>query len=239
MAINAGTVAAYLELDTGKFTSALKSAVNDLKSFGDSSIGIGQKMGNLGSAMVTVGSNLTKFVSVPIAGAGIAALKFSTDFNKSMANIATLIPGNTQRVAELKTGIQDLGIQTGKSTTDIADGVYQVISAFGDTADTLKITEINAKAAAAGMSTTTDSINLTSAVTKGYGDTSAEAVEKAADLAFEVVKLGQTSFPDLANSMGKVVPLSNQLGVSQEEMFNIFATGTGVNFCAVTRKLVA
>ena len=31
---------------------------------------------------------------VPLVGVGVAALKMSTDFNKSMANVATLIPGN-------------------------------------------------------------------------------------------------------------------------------------------------
>ena len=69
---------------------------------------------------------------------------------------------------------------------------------------------------------------MLSAVTKGYGDTSAEAVGKAADLAFETVKLGQTSFPELASSMGAVIPLASTLKVSQEELFGAMATLTGV-----------
>ena len=55
--------------------------------------------------------------------------------------------------------------------------------------------EINAKAARAGIATTADSINLTSAVTKANGDTSAAAVQHVADLAFKTVELGQTTFP--------------------------------------------
>ncbi|MBP8293602.1 MAG: phage tail tape measure protein, partial [Caldilineaceae bacterium] len=101
-------------------------------------------------------------------------------------------------------------------------------SAFGDTGDSLAILEINAKAAAAGLATTTEAINLTSAVTKGYGDTSAAAVQHSADLAFETVKLGQTTFPELAASIGLVVPLAASLGVAQEELFGVMATGTGV-----------
>lgn len=228
MAINAGTASAFLELDTSRFTRSLHLAGQDLRNFADSSQSISNRISNLGSSMTTIGTNLSKYVTVPLVAAGIGVSKFSIDFNASMANIATLIPKNAKRVDELKSGIQDLAVDTGKATSDIADGTYQVISAFGDTNDTLKITEINAKAATAGMATTTDAINLTSAVTKGYGDTSAEAVKKAADLAFQVVKLGQTSFPELAGSLGKVVPLSKQLGIEQEEMYNIFATSTGV-----------
>lgn len=182
---------------------------------------IGQRTKSIGTAM-TVGMTL------PLVGMGIAAFKASTDFNKAMANIATLIPGNVEHVKELKTGIQDLAIETGKSTEDLAGGMYQVISAFGDGADTLKILDINARSATAGLATTTDAINLTSAVTKGYGDTSAEAVMHASDLALMTVRLGQTTFPELAASIGKVIPLSAALGVSQEELFGTMATFSGV-----------
>jgi len=37
-------------------------------------------------------------ISLAVAGIGIAAIKASTDFNQSMANVATLIPGNIKRV---------------------------------------------------------------------------------------------------------------------------------------------
>jgi len=163
-----------------------------------------------------------------LAGVGTAAVIMATDLNASMANVATLIPNATERVEELKHEVQDLSIETGKSTEDLAEGLYQVVSAFGDTADSAKILETAAKGATAGVATTTDAINLLSAVTKGYGDTSAEAAQKASDLAFTTVKLGQTTFPELAASIGKVVPLASQLKVSQEELFATFATLTGV-----------
>ncbi len=150
------------------------------------------------------------------------------DFDKSMANIGTLIPQQGgERLNELKGNIQDVAITTGKSTDDIADGTYNVISAFGDAADTMDKVEINAKAATAGLADTSDALNLSSAVMKGFGDTSAEANERVMDLAFNTVKLGQTSFKDLASSIGKVVPTTNELKISQEEMFAVFATGTG------------
>ena len=105
----------------------------------------------IGESLAKVGKNLTKYVTTPILGIGIAAFKMSNDFNQAMSNVATLIPRSTARVLELKKSVQDLAIDTGKSTTDIARGLYEVISAFQDSADTAKILEINVKAAAAGI----------------------------------------------------------------------------------------
>lgn len=187
-----------------------------------------QSMQSFGKQLTNTGRELTMSLSVPIIGAAGAAISFSNTFNKSMANVATLIPGATERVAELKDNVQAMAVETGKSTEDLAGGLYQVISAFGDSADSAKVLEINAKAAAAGLATTTDAINLTSAVTKGYGDTSAEAVQRVSDLAFQTVKLGQTTFPELANSIGRVTPLAAALGVSMQDMFGVMATATGV-----------
>lgn len=181
-----------------------------------------------GKKSEAIGKSFTAGLTLPILGAGAAAIKLSTDFNAGMANVATLIPGNTARVGELKKGIQDLAIATGKSTTDMSGGMYQVLSAFGDNADTMKILEINAKSAASGLAETTDAINLTSAVTKGYGDTTSVAVQKASDLALMTVRLGQTTFPELASSIGLVTPLAASLNVTQEELFGTMATFTGV-----------
>ena len=178
--------------------------------------------------MQNVGRKMSFMITAPLVGMGIGVFKASMDFNKAMANIATLIPGNIERVKSLKSTVQNLAIQFGKSTDDIAGGLYQVISAFGDTADTEEILKINTEAAAAGMATVTDAINLTSAVTKAYGDTSAEAVQHSADLAFQTVKLGQTTFPELASEIQNVTPLASTLGLKVEELFGLFATLTGV-----------
>ena len=163
---------------------------------------------------------------------GVAAVKAAAEYETQLANVSTLLTGTeaeiAARTAEIGNEILDVSNRTGVATENLTDGMYQVISAFGDSADAAKILETAAKSAAAGNATTTDSVNLLSAVTKGYGDTSAEAVQKAADLSFATVRLGQTSFPELAASMGKVIPLASTLGVEQEQLFGAMATLTGV-----------
>ena len=183
---------------------------------------------SVGRSMANVGKSLSASVTLPIVAAGAAAFKFSNDFNAGMANVASLMPGNTARVQELGASVKQLSIDTGQSTGTMTEGLYNVVSAFGDTADTVGVLETNARAAVAGVSTVTDAIKLTSAVTKSYGDTTAQAVQHAADLGIMAVRLGQTTFPELAASIGSVTPQARELNVSQEELFATFATLTGV-----------
>ena len=176
------------------------------------------------------------------AGRGLrGSVGLSREFSKGMAQVSTLIPGNVKRVNELRESIMKLSINTGKPLDDLTGGLYQMISAFGDSPDTMAKMDIATKASVAGVSTTEDAINLLAAVTKGYGDESKEATKKAADLAFKTVELGQTTFPELAASMGKVIPLAAALGTSQEELFAAMATLTGVtgNTAEVSTQLTS
>lgn len=200
----------------------------DIKEFQSSMKQVGSTIESSGQKLRSLGMSLTASVTAPIVGIGVAAFKASTDFNEAMANVATLIPGQKERINDLKDTVQDMAIEFGKSTQDLAGGLYQIISAFGDTADTVKILEINTQAAAAGLSTVNEAVALTSAITKAYGDTSAEAVQKVSDLALQTVVMGQTTFPELANAMGRVTPIAEALNVTQEELFGTMATLTGV-----------
>ena len=163
-----------------------------------------------------------------IAALGVAAAKLAVDFNEGFGKVQTLIPGATERVQQLQENILTLSPAVGKTTKDLTDGLYEVISAFGDSAESAKNLEVAAKGATAGGATTKEAIQLLSAVTKGYGNTSNEAQKKVSDLAFTALKLGQTSMSELSSSMQRVTSMSATLGVSQEELFAVFSSGTGV-----------
>jgi TP901 family phage tail tape measure protein len=194
----------------------------------------------------TTGARMANFQTA-LAGLGAGAviknaIGQSNAFGESLAAIGTLIPGQEARLISLKETIGDVAVSAGKDLTDIAGGAFQVISAFGDMAgETEGRLAAVAKAAVAGGSSTESALSLLSAVTKGYGDTSAVALTKASDLAFMTNVLGQTTFPELAGAMGRVVPLAAQLNVSQEEMFAGFAALTGVtgNTSEVSTQLSA
>ncbi|MGL5085309.1 MAG: phage tail tape measure protein [Clostridium sp.] len=204
--------------------------------------GLGNKLlGGIGTA-AKWGTAVAAAAGTAAVGLGVVATKAAMDFQAEMSNVATLLDGDVnKRIGELGDTVKKLSLDTGTSTDLLTDGLYQVISAFGDTADSMGILETASKGAKAGNATVTDSVNLLAAVTKGYGDTSSEAAEKASDLAFLTVKLGQTSFPELASSMGKVIPLASTMKVSQEELFGAMATLTGVtgNTAEVSTQLRA
>lgn len=179
-----------------------------------------------------------------IVGIGASAVKLATDFEAGMANVQTLLGKGSKaeaRIEEFKSAVKDLSVETGASMAGMTDGIYQVISAWGDTEDTVGLLEISTKAAKAGLANTADAVNLLSTVTKGYGDVSKESAQKVADMAFQTANLGQTTFPELAASMGKVIPLAATMKVSQEELFGAMATLTGVtgNTAEVTTQLKA
>lgn len=173
-------------------------------------------------------------VGVTAAVVGVAATcgKQAADVEKAMAQTRTLLTGTADetkaRTAELTQDVMNISRVTGRVSTEIAAGSYQVISAFQDTADTASIMETATKAAIAGQAETVDTVNALAAVTKAYGDTSARAVTHVSDLSFETIRLGQTTMPELANGIQKASGSAAALHVSQEELYAGFATLTGV-----------
>lgn len=200
--------------------SLQKSLKNAQKEFG----GLKMGMAAIGTAAVAATAAVVKL--------GVDAVKSAAAFEQQMANVASLLDGTTEqitaRIGELSDDVIKVSNETGVSTDELSDGLYKIISAVGDSEDAITQMELAAKVAKAGGTDTTEAIDLLTAVTKGYGDTSGEAFQKAADLAFMTDKLGQTSVPELAGAIGKVIPLSAALGVEQEELFGSFAALTGV-----------
>lgn len=210
----------------------------------------GKTMPSLQKAFSTVNKGVAKLdkgINKALKGATLAAtamaaafaaaaIKVTKDcvtagaqFEKQMSNVATLLDGNVKgRIEELGNQILDVKRVTKKPIEDLTNGAYQIISAFGDAPDTAKKLEISAKAAKAGVAETLDAVNLFSAQMKGYGNTSAEFMQQCADMNFQVVKLGQTTFPELAAALPSVVPLAKMMGVTIQEVNGYMATMTGV-----------
>lgn len=227
--INLGTLVLGLAIDKTDWSSGITDALKSGEGFKGKMQGLGQYISGNWKTLMVAG----------FAAAGVAAINFFSssiqkgmEFEDQMSKVSTLLDGTTEeveaRTKELAGNVLEISNITGKTTEDLTNGMYQVVSAYGDTADATGILEVAAKGAQASGASTVDTINLLSAVTKGYGDTSVEANEKVSDLAFMTAKLGQTTFPELASSMGAVVPLAKQMNVTQEELFGVMATATGV-----------
>ncbi|QKS91699.1 phage tail tape measure protein [Treponema phagedenis] len=206
--------------DNEKFKAAIDESKKALDDFNKKTKDVSELYGSI--------AKQAAIATTAIAAVGIATAKMAVEFNEGFGKVQTLIPGATERIAELEENVLNLSPAVGKTTKDLTEGLYEIISAFGDSADSAKNLELAAKGATAGGATTKESIKLLSAVTKAYGNTSFEAQKRVSDLAFTTLKLGQTSMSDLAVSMQRVTSMNNALGVSQEELFAIFSSGTGV-----------
>jgi TP901 family phage tail tape measure protein len=172
-------------------------------------------------------------MAIPFLGVGIgaalgSAVKSTMDFQNQMSQVGTLLnetgAQGKARLSELSDQIMSISQESGAPLSELTAGMYQVISAFGDTASAAEQLEIADKAAAAGNSTVADSVNLLSAVMKGYGDTSTIMEQKVSDLALQTVKLGKTTYPELAASMSGVTSSAKLMGVSVQELFATQAT---------------
>ncbi|MCP4604485.1 MAG: phage tail tape measure protein [Proteobacteria bacterium] len=203
--------------------------------------GLDSRIKATGARLSAIGSKLNRWVTLPLIGAGVAAIKFGMDLNKSMANVSTLLTGGEKQINSYKKSVQDMAIATGKSTDDLAGGLYDVVSALGESTENVNQLGVASRASVAGLSTTKEAIGLLTATAKGYGDVSAESLQKISDLSFMTVKLGVTTFPELAASMGKVVPLASAMNTSQSDLFGTMATLTGVTGTAseVTTQLAS
>lgn len=178
-------------------------------------------------SLANKGRTLTTNLTLPILATAGLLTKTSMDMGRAMGQVATLIPGQEKRVAELKTFVEETAMATGKSTDDLATATYQSISLLGDAAGkTETFIATASKAAVAGQSSVTDAVNLIGGVLRAY-NMDIEESSRVSDLLFTTVKLGATTFPELASSMGRVLGMGASLKVPLEDITAAFATLTG------------
>ena len=123
MAMSVGTVVGYLDLDTSKFQSGLKTAANQLKGFTDNTKTTGDKFTSLGSGLKTLGQNMSTYVTLPLVGIGAASVKTAADFEKSMDNVSALSGATGDDLKKLENLAREMGSTTQFSASEAADAL--------------------------------------------------------------------------------------------------------------------
>lgn len=226
MSINAGAVVSYLELDTGRFKSSLKSAGADLARFADSSESVSTRIGSLGSAFKTAGASLSVGLTVPLVGAGAAMAKFAGDFEESSNKVSTIADTSAVSMEELNKGVLNISNATGESASALNEALYQTLSATNDTANSLEYLEIASKAAGGGFTTTETAVDGLTSVMNAYGMKGKEAMQKVSDMMLQTQNAGKTTFGELSQSLYNVIPTAAGLGVKFEDVSAAMATIT-------------
>ncbi len=180
---------------------------------------------NIGKKLTSVGKTMTKYVTLPIVAAGTASTKFAMDFADSVAKVSTIADTGKVPIENLKSGILDLSNKTGKAATELAEGLYQAISASVDTADAVGFLEVATKASIGGFTDAETAVDGLTSILNTYGIEASKA-DVIANQMLVTQNKGKTTFGELASSMSDVAPIASQLNVSTEELFSSLATTT-------------
>ena len=96
---------------------------------------VGGKMQDVGKKISDVGGDMTKKITLPIVGVGIAAGKLGIDFEKSMSEVAAVSGATGEELEQLEKAARDAGATTDKSARDAADALQYMALAGWDVED--------------------------------------------------------------------------------------------------------
>lgn len=217
MAVNMGTAVAYLELDSSKFQKGFKSAYNDLKVFGDKSATAEQKFKGLSSAFATVGSTMSRSVTLPLAGVGAAALKAGTYFESAMSQVAATMGTTTDKIQNLSKFAQHMGATTAFSATQAAEGL-NVLAQSGLTAEEqmTALPEV-LNLAAAGNLSLADSSTYVVGTLKGFGKGMDEA-KRVTDLVAKGAVMANTDVRGLGTALSSSSATAKSYGQNMDSV---------------------
>lgn len=168
------------------------------------------------------------------AGIGYA-VKQATMFGKDLAFVSTMLDESTMKyMPAYRKGLLDMSIEMGESSSTLAVGLYNILSAGIDAGKGLEVLKVASRAAAAGMTDTSISAYAINAILNAYVMTADKAAE-VSDMLFTVVKKGVLTFPQLANSIGTLLGFAKAANVPLEQLGAMIATVTKAGFsCEIT-----
>lgn len=180
-----------------------------------------------GSNLATKGLNKIKKAAAGAVGSIIAlgaaavglgqSITAMRQFGAAVAEVTTLMDTNAQQTKLLEKNARDLGIAYGTGATAQVKAFYQAISAgAGDVEAATKLLDQANKLAIGGVTDVTTAVDILTTATNVYGATGLTASE-ASDALFVAMKAGKTTITELSASLGKVLPLASNLGVSFDE----------------------
>jgi TP901 family phage tail tape measure protein len=208
-----GKLVATLGMNTSPFMAGANAATN--------------KMRQMQNSMMMVGRATTRFITIPMALAGGAAVKAQKDFENSMTKIIGLVGISRETVEGWKKEIFDISRETGRGPRELGDALFFVTSAGFRGSEALDILHKSAMAAAGGLGETKNIADLVTSAMYAYRKSNLSATE-AMDAVIASVREGKVEVTDLINSMGKVFPIASKFGVSINEV--------GASFAAMTRS---
>lgn len=234
MAIDAGTIMAYLDLDTSGFGSALQTAQSQAIGFARDGGGISSTLDGIGVGMANVGSALTLGVTTPLVGVGTAMAKASIGWESAFADVRKTVnitsgdvEAGYQRIADGLTAMSEEIPVSAEGLAGIAANAGQlgvaeeyILSFTRVMADLEVATNLSGEEAAAMFAQ--------------YANITGMDMNQISNLGSTIVELGNntaTTERDIAEMMHRLAGAGSIVGLTDAQIAGISATLTslGIN----------
>lgn len=170
-----------------------------------------------GTGLSNAGRTLTRNLTLPIIGAGVAILKMYADFEKSMTKIRALVGAGARQMDMYRKAVLEMGRAFPQGPQELADALYFVTSSGFKGAKALDVLRASAKAAAAGLGSTVEVADAVTSAVNAYGGRILSA-ERATDVLLATVREGKAEPTELAGSIGRVIAPAEAMGVAFDEV---------------------
>ncbi|HLB47275.1 MAG TPA: phage tail tape measure protein, partial [Anaerolineales bacterium] len=224
MPVELGSAHGKIIIDFSGIMAGVNQGVAALNRFGDAAKSIGSRMSS-------IGDQLTRSLTLPIVGAGVAAGRMALDFEASMQQVVGLVGVSQRQVDAWGKQLLTLGPQLGRAPKELADAMYFVTSAGIKGGAALDVVTASAKAASAGLGQTQIIADAVTSALVAYGAENLSA-GKAVGILVAAVREGKAEASDIAPALGRVIPIASQLGIRFDEVGAAMAAMTRVGFDA-------
>ena len=224
MSVDVGKAVGYLDLDISGFMSGINEANESINTFRDNSNSASDRFLALGSTLTSVGGSLTKFVTVPLAGVGAAAIAAGSSFETAFDNMSVSIGATAKEADGLKEVMKNVFSQGfGQDFDDVAISIGEVRKQIKNLSNK-ELEDVTIKAIAFRDTfgyEVPESVRAANAMIKNFGITAGEAFDLMAKGAQE----GLDFSGELIDNINEYSVQFGKLGLSAEDMFNIFESG--------------
>ena len=171
--------------------------------------------------------------TITAVGAAIYAgpVQQSIKFQSSMAKVGTIADATAVPLNALQKDIVNLSNEIGVNANNIAEDVYNAISAGQKTEDAVGFVGQAVKLAKGGFAETGQALDVMTTILNAYGKESSEA-EAVADMLIQTQNKGKVTVAELSSVMGKIIPTANANNVALEQLCAGYAIMTARGIAA-------
>lgn len=221
------------EKNLDEAAEAARKASEEVEKFGDKS----EETGKQSEESSKKGRDGIKELQGVLASAGIAATlneikngffdcsEAAAQFETSTAMVATIADTSQKSLSNISKEVRSYSNETGEAASDMAEATYQAISASVNTADAAAFAGTATKLAVGGFTSATTAVDVLTTAINSYGLAASDATQLS-DYLITTQNLGKTSVDQLAQSVGKVIPLASAYNVQMDNLSSAYAVLT-------------